>query len=149
MRAVIQRVSRAEVLIENTHISAIKHGLLVLLAVHGKDTAQDVRWMSDKTIQLRIFDDQQGKMNYSLLDTGGEMLVVSQFTLFGDCRRGRRPSWSQAARPDLAQELYQNFIDTVRQKRITIQTGKFQAMMEVSLTNDGPVTLLLDSQKTF
>jgi len=149
MRAVIQRVSRAEVLIENTRISAIKHGLLVLLAVHGEDTAQDVRWLSDKIVRLRIFDDRQGKMDYSLLDTGGEMLVVSQFTLFGDCRKGRRPSWSHAARPELARELYQNFIDTIHQKGITIQTGKFQAMMGVSLTNDGPVTLLLDSKKTF
>jgi D-tyrosyl-tRNA(Tyr) deacylase len=149
MRAVIQRVSRAEVLIENIRTGAIKHGLLVFLAVHAKDTDQDVRWMSDKIIRLRIFDDRQGKMNHSLLDTGGEMLIVSQFTLYGDCRKGRRPSWSHAARPELARELYQNFIDTVRRKGITVQTGEFQAIMEVSLTNDGPVTLLLDSYKTF
>lgn len=149
MRAVIQRVSCAEVLIDNVRTGAIKQGLLVLLAVHAKDTDQDVRWMCDKIIRLRIFDDLQGKMNLSLLDTGGEMLVVSQFTLFGDCRKGRRPSWSQAARPDLARELYQDFIDTICRKGITVQTGEFQARMEVRLTNDGPVTLLLDSYKTF
>jgi D-tyrosyl-tRNA(Tyr) deacylase len=149
MRAVIQRVSRADVLVEDVCTGAIGPGLLVLLGVHAEDTDQDVQWMSDKIIRLRIFDDPQGKMNLSLLDTGGELLVVSQFTLFGDCRKGRRPSWSHAARPELARELYQKFVEIVREQGITVQTGKFRAIMKVNLINDGPVTLLLDSFKTF
>ena len=149
MRAVIQRVRRADVMVEDVCTGAIGPGLLVLLGVHAKDTDRDVRWMSDKIIHLRIFDDRQGKMNHSLLDTGGDMLVVSQFTLFGDCRKGRRPSWSRAARPELARELYENFVEIVQSQGITVQTGKFQSMMKVSLINDGPVTLLLDSFKTF
>jgi len=149
MRAVIQRVSRAEVQVDNTAIGIINQGLLLFLGIHGDDTDKDVHWMADKVINLRIFDDTDGIMNLSLLDTGGSLLVVSQFTLFGDCRKGRRPSWSQAAPPDTARSLYQNFVETVRQNGISIQTGKFQADMAVSLTNDGPVTLLLDSHKKF
>ncbi|HHB76568.1 MAG TPA: D-tyrosyl-tRNA(Tyr) deacylase [Desulfobulbus sp.] len=149
MRAVIQRVSHAEVKVLGKITGAIKNGLVVLLGVHGDDTDQDVIWMSDKIVHLRVFDDRQGKMNLSLLDTGGEMLVVSQFTLLGDCRRGRRPSWSPAARPALAEKIYLDFISMVRQHGISVQTGQFQTMMEVTLTNDGPVTLLLDSHKHF
>ncbi len=149
MRAVIQRVSHAEVKVQGKRTGAIESGLLVLLGVHGDDTDQDVIWMSDKVVHLRIFDDHQGKMNLSLLDTGGEMLVVSQFTLLGDCRRGRRPSWSPAARPALAEKIYLDFISRVRQYGVSVQTGRFQTMMEVTLTNDGPVTLLLDSHKHF
>jgi len=149
MRAVIQRVSRAEVQVDNIPTGTIDHGLLVLLGVHGDDTDKDVRWMADKVVNLRIFEDTDGKMNLSLLDTGGSLLVVSQFTLFGDCRKGRRPSWSQAAPSETAQTLYRNFVETVRRDGINTETGKFQADMEVNLTNDGPVTLLLDSHKNF
>ena len=149
MRAVIQRVSRAEVKVEGKITGAIKSGLVVLLGVHNDDSAADVAWLGDKIVHLRIFDDPQGKMNLSLLDTGGAMLVVSQFTLLGDCRKGRRPSWSQAARPALAEKLYHDFIARVRYHGIVVRTGQFQAMMEVELTNDGPVTLLLDSHKQF
>ena len=149
MRAVIQRVSRAEVKVEGKITGAIKSGLVVLLGVHNDDSDGDVAWLGDKIIHLRIFDDIEGKMNLSLLDTGGAMLVVSQFTLLGDCRKGRRPSWSHAARPALAEKLYHDFISRVRHHGIDVRTGQFQAMMEVDLTNDGPVTLLLDSHKQF
>ncbi len=149
MRAVIQRVKCAAVRVDNGTTGSIDHGLLVLLGVHTQDTDRDVVWLAEKTVNLRIFDDPDGKMNLSLLDTGGDMLVVSQFTLFGDCRKGRRPSWSQAARPELAESLYTQFAAAVRQHGISVQTGRFQAMMEVSLVNNGPVTLLLDSHKTF
>jgi D-tyrosyl-tRNA(Tyr) deacylase len=149
MRAVIQRVSRAEVLVDSIIIGKIQHGLLVFLGVHGDDSEKDTRWMADKILNLRIFDDADGVMNRSLLDTGGSLLVVSQFTLFGDCRKGRRPSWSQAAPPDVAQIIYQNFVEVVRSLGVDTQTGKFQAEMVVNLSNDGPVTLLLDSHKNF
>ncbi len=149
MRAVIQRVKCASVQVDNSIIGSIDHGLLVLLGVHAIDTDRDVAWLADKTVNLRIFDDPDGKMNLSLLDTGGSLLVVSQFTLYGDCRKGRRPSWSQAGRPELAESLYTQFAAAVRRHGIPVQTGQFQAMMDVSLTNDGPVTLLLDSHKTF
>ena len=149
MRAVIQRVSHAEVKVQGKITGAIKSGLVVLLGVHNADTADDVAWLGDKIVHLRIFDDLQGKMNLSLLDTQGAMLVVSQFTLLGDCRKGRRPSWSHAARPALAEKLYHDFIARVRHHGIVVRTGQFQAMMEVELTNDGPVTLLLDSHKQF
>lgn len=149
MRAVIQRVSHAEVQVDNILTGTINHGLLVLLGVHGDDTDKDVRWLADKVINLRIFDDAAGIMNLSLLETDGSLLVVSQFTLFGDCRKGRRPSWSQAAPPETAQTIYLNFVEAVRKHGINTETGKFQADMEVKLTNDGPVTLLLDSHKKF
>lgn len=149
MRAVIQRVKCADVRVGEVVTGSIGHGLLILLGVHGRDTEKDVGWMADKIINLRIFDDPQGKMNLSLRDTGGSLLVVSQFTLFGDCRKGRRPSWSQAAPPEHALALYENFVEAVRGHGIAVQTGRFQAMMDVTLTNDGPVTLLLDSHKTF
>jgi len=149
MRAVIQRVSQAEVKAQGKTTGAITSGLVVLLGVHEGDTDKDVIWMSDKIVHLRIFDDRQGKMNLSLLEIRGEMLVVSQFTLLGDCRKGRRPSWSQAGQPELAESLYTQFAAAVRRHGIPVQTGQFQAMMDVSLTNDGPVTLLLDSHKTF
>lgn len=149
MRAVVQRVNHAGVLVDNASVGAIGRGLLVLLGVHSLDTVNDAGWMAEKIVNLRIFDDQNGKMNLSLLDIGGSLLVVSQFTLYGDCRKGRRPSWSEAAQPELAQSLYKDFVEIVRKKGITTQTGIFQAMMEVNLANDGPVTLLLDSHKTF
>jgi len=149
MRAVIQRVSSASVRVNGEEVGSIAAGLLVLLGIHKDDTEQDLRWLVEKTIHLRAFEDAEGKMNHSLLDTGGAMLVVSQFTLYGDCRKGRRPSWSQAAPPELARTLYEQFCSQVRAAGVTVATGRFQAMMQVFLVNDGPVTLLLDSHKTF
>jgi D-tyrosyl-tRNA(Tyr) deacylase len=149
MRAVIQRVTSARVTVDGRKTGAIDAGLLVLLGVHRDDTEQDVSWLAEKSVNLRIFDDSAGKMNLSLLDTGGQMLIVSQFTLLGDCRKGRRPSWSQAAPPKRADLLYQQFISTVNNLGITTENGEFQAMMEVKLVNSGPVTMLLDSHKQF
>ena len=149
MRAVIQRVSQAEVKVGTRIAGSINKGLLVLLGAHRDDTAQDVRWMADKLVHLRIFDDDQGLMNLSLLDTGGAMLIVSQFTLLGDCRRGRRPSWSSAAPPEGAKVLYLELVAAVQKSNIKVETGEFQAMMDVSLVNNGPVTILLDSHKNF
>nr|WP_321465646.1 D-aminoacyl-tRNA deacylase [uncultured Desulfobulbus sp.] len=149
MRAVIQRVSQARVEVDGQITGAISQGLLVLLGVHRNDTEKDLVWMADKIQHLRIFEDEQGLMNRSLDDIGGQLLVVSQFTLYGDCRKGRRPSWNEAAPPELAKDLYDRLIALCRQRQIPTEAGVFQAMMEVSLTNDGPVTILLDSHKTF
>ena len=149
MRAVIQRVTSAKVTVGDRQTGAIGEGLLVLLGVHKDDEQGDISWLSDKIINLRIFEDEDGKMNHSLTDTGGSMLIVSQFTLLADCRKGRRPSWSEAAPPDKARQLYEEFIQVVSEKGITTATGEFQAMMEVSLVNSGPVTILLDSHKKF
>ncbi|NOQ45880.1 MAG: D-tyrosyl-tRNA(Tyr) deacylase [Desulfobulbaceae bacterium] len=149
MRAVIQRVSQAQVDVDDRLVGAIGHGLLVLLGVHVNDAEKDVKWMADKVVNLRIFEDDQGLMNRSLLDIGGEMLIVSQFTLVGDCRKGRRPSWSSAAPPEPADTLYNNFVAAVDKHGIRTATGRFQAMMDVTLVNQGPVTILLDSHKTF
>ena len=149
MRAVVQRVSSASVTVDGKNIGSIGPGLLVLLGLHAEDSGKDLRWLVDKIINLRVFEDQEGRMNRSLLNTGGEMLVVSQFTLYGDCRKGRRPSWSKAAPPEMARILYEQFTEQVRAAGVTVATGRFQAMMQVSLVNDGPVTLLLDSHKTF
>jgi len=149
MRAVIQRVTSAGVLVEGREIGAIGQGLLVLLGVHRDDDHKDVAWLADKIVHLRIFEDSDSKMNRSLLDTGGAMLIISQFTLMGDCRRGRRPSWSPAAPPDQAEQLYLEFIAAVDAAGVQTARGKFQAMMDVSLVNSGPVTILLDSHKKF
>ncbi len=149
MRAVIQRVSSASVTVDSEKTGEIKAGLLVLLGIQKNDGEQEIQWMVDKIINLRIFSDEEDKMNLSLIDTGGAMLVVSQFTLYGDCRKGRRPGYSTAAAPDIAKSLYQTFIDTVKQRNIVTASGKFQAHMDVKLVNDGPVTLLLDSSKLF
>ena len=149
MRAVIQRVSRARVEVDHQVTGAITQGLLVLLGVHRNDTEKDLMWMVDKIRHLRIFEDAQGLMNRSLDEINGQLLVVSQFTLYGDCRKGRRPSWNEAAPPALAKELYDRFIELCRQREIPTEAGVFQAMMAVSLTNDGPVTILLDSHKLF
>jgi D-aminoacyl-tRNA deacylase len=149
MRCVVQRVSHAQVKIEEKQVGAIGCGLVVLLGIHGADSEKEVRWMADKIAGLRIFEDDGGLMNRSLLDIGGEMLIVSQFTLYGDCRKGRRPGYSSAARPETAEPLYEQFIQAVRQKGIRAATGRFQAMMQVELVNDGPVTLLIDSAGTF
>lgn len=149
MRAVVQRVRRAEVRVGQRLTGAIGTGMLVLLGAHREDTAADVSWLADKLVNLRIFEDSQGLMNRSLLETGGEMLIVSQFTLLGDCRKGRRPSWSSAAAPEKARELYLQLVAAVGCHGIRTATGEFQAMMEVELVNEGPVTILLDSQKKF
>lgn len=149
MRAVIQRVSSASVTVYSTITGTIEAGLLVLLGIHKDDGEKEIKWMVDKITNLRIFEDKEGKMNYSLIDTNGAMLVVSQFTLYGDCRKGRRPGYSSAAPPEKAKKLYQQFIDTVKQKQIVTASGRFQAHMDVELVNDGPVTLLIDSSKLF
>lgn len=149
MRAVVQRVSQARVEVDGQVTGAITAGLLVLLGVHRNDTDKDLVWMADKIRHLRIFEDEQGLMNRSLDDVHGQLLVVSQFTLYGDCRKGRRPSWNEAAPPELAKQFYDRFIDVCRERAIPTEAGIFQAMMEVSLTNDGPVTILLDSHKIF
>ncbi|MGR0480310.1 MAG: D-aminoacyl-tRNA deacylase [Candidatus Electronema sp. V4] len=149
MRAVIQRVSKASVRVAGRETGAIGAGLLVLLGVHGADEHKDITWLADKIVNLRIFDDEAGLMNRSLLDMGGAMLIVSQFTLLGDCRKGRRPSWSEAAPPERAKQLYLDFINVITTYGISTASGEFQAMMEVSLINAGPVTILLDSQKKF
>ena len=149
MKIVLQRVSRASVTVAGEVVGQIGRGILVLLGVEPDDTDEDARQLADKTIALRIFDDADGKMNLSLEDIGGSLLVVSQFTLLGDCRKGRRPSFTSAAPPELAEKLYNTFIGAAGSRDISIATGRFRAMMDVSLVNDGPVTLLLDSRKRF
>jgi len=146
MRAVIQRVKSASVTVENEMVGKISKGLLVFLGIAKADKTDDAEYLADKIVNLRIFEDDNRKMNRSLLDIGGEMLVVSQFTLLGDCKKGRRPSFVQAAPPDHATGLYQIFLEQVRRKDVIVKTGQFQAMMDVSLINDGPVTLIVDSR---
>ena len=149
MRAVVQRVLRASVAVNGLEVGSINQGILVLLGVGHKDVRQDAEYMAEKVVHLRIFADEQGKMNRSLLDVSGGLLAVSQFTLWGDCRKGRRPSFVAAAEPAKAETLYEAFIDHARSLGVTVASGRFQEMMEVSLVNDGPVTLLLDSKKEF
>ena len=149
MRAVIQRVKRASVEVAGQQISRISEGLLILLGIEQNDSQTDAEYLANKTVGLRIFEDQAGKMNLSLRDTGGAALVVSQFTLLGDCRKGRRPGFSHAAPPEQAIPLYQHFTAQLQQQGISVATGQFQADMQVELINDGPVTLLLDSKKGF
>ncbi|TKB08450.1 D-aminoacyl-tRNA deacylase [Desulforhopalus sp. IMCC35007] len=148
MRVIVQRVSRAQVSVEGQVIGAIQRGLLVFVGIRKEDTEKDLQWLADKIIHLRIFEDTEGKMNKSLADIEGEMLIISQFTLYGDCRKGRRPGFSNAAPPLHAEPLYQQFITEIKTKGIKVATGVFQADMQVELINDGPVTLLLDSEKT-
>jgi D-tyrosyl-tRNA(Tyr) deacylase len=149
MRACVQRVSRAQVTVAGEVVGRIGPGLLVLLGVAAGDGEDDARQLAEKIVSLRVFDDEAGKMNRSLADVGGGLLVVSQFTLLGDCRKGRRPSFDAAAPPDLARSLYERFADCVRERGIEVATGRFREMMQVELVNDGPVTLLLDSRKAF
>ncbi len=149
MRAVVQRVSRAKVTVAGEVTGEIGPGLLVLLGVADGDTSDDAVYLADKLVGLRIFPDAEGKMNLSLAEIVGGMLVVSQFTLLGDCRKGRRPSFIAAARPEPAVELYERFVADVRSRGITVGTGRFQQHMDVELVNDGPVTLLVDSRKAF
>ena len=145
MRAVVQRVTEARVSVGGKVVGEIGPGLLVLLGVARDDSSEDADYLAEKIANLRIFDDEMGKMNRSLVDVAGGMLVVSQFTLYGDVRRGRRPSYSEAAEPVKANSLYEYFVDRVKEQGMKVETGVFQAMMQVSLTNDGPVTILLDS----
>ena len=149
MRAVVQRVSRASVVVEGRTAGEIEKGVVVLVAVGRKDTAAVASAMAEKVANLRIFNDEAGKMNLSLLDTGGAALAISQFTLYGDARGQRRPSFIQAAPPELGKELYEDFVRALRALDVRVETGLFQAHMAVELVNDGPVTILLDSEKTF
>jgi len=149
MRAAVQRVSRAKVTVGDEITGEIGPGLLVLLGVAQEDTEAAADYLVDKVIGLRVFEDADGKMNLSVADAGGAVLVVSQFTLYGDVRRGKRPSFDQAARPERANELYEYFVTKIRAAGLRCETGRFQAMMDVELVNDGPVTILLDSDKAF
>ena len=149
MRAVVQRVSRAKVTVAGETVGEIGVGLLVLLGVGEEDGPEDAEYLAGKIVGLRIFPDDEGKMNRALGEIGGGLLAVSQFTLFGDCRKGRRPSFIAAARPEAAVELYRAFVAEVRGQGIPVATGRFQEHMDVELVNDGPVTLLLDSRKAF
>ena len=149
MRACVQRVTSASVTIAGEVVGRIEHGLLVLLGVAEGDSEQDVRYLVDKLTTLRTFEDDAGKMNLNISEVGGAMLVVSQFTLLGDCRKGRRPSFDAAAAPELAERLYEAFCQGVRELNIHVETGRFRQDMQVALVNDGPVTLLVDSRKQF
>lgn len=149
MRAVVQRVSQAQVTVAEEIAGKIEAGLLVLLGVSTTDTEGDADYLAEKVVGLRIFEDQDGKMNRSVADIGGAVLVVSQFTLYGDVRRGKRPSFDAAARPEQARRLYEYFVERVRAAGLRCETGKFQEMMQVELMNEGPVTILLDSSKMF
>lgn len=149
MRIVIQRVKSASVTVDNEIIGKIGKGILVLLGISVDDSEKDALYLLEKTLNLRIFEDYEDKMNLSLLDISGELLVVSQFTLYGDSRKGRRPSFIEAAPPEKANALYEYFVSEAKQKLLRVETGKFQAMMDVALINDGPVTILLDSNKNF
>jgi len=149
LRAVIQRVSSARVQIEGKEHSRIGAGILVLLGVEKEDTVEDAEMLARRIVELRIFEDEAGKMNRSVAEAGGQILAVSQFTLLGDCRRGRRPSFDPVAPPDIARALYERFVQAVGALGIPVETGVFQAMMDVELTNQGPVTFILDSRKRF
>jgi D-tyrosyl-tRNA(Tyr) deacylase len=149
MRAVVQRVSRAKVTVNSELVGQVGRGLLVLLGVKHSDSVQAADYLVEKIAGLRIFEDAEGKMNRSIQEIGGAVLVVSQFTLYGDVRRGKRPSFDDAARPEQARKLYENFVEKLRAAGVRCETGRFQEMMQVELVNDGPVTILLDSDKTF
>lgn len=150
MRAVVQRVRHAEVRVDGKVTGKIEKGILVFLGVGDDDEAKDLEYMADKIANLRIFEDNEDKMNLSVIDVGGQALVVSQFTLYGDCRKGKRPSYSKAARPQMAEDYYEKFMSLLREKyNLIVGSGVFQASMDVDFVNDGPVTLLIDSKKTF
>ncbi len=149
MRAVVQRVSSAEVCVDGRVLGSIGRGLVVLLAVGGADDERDAAYLANKTLNLRVFEDAEGKMNRSVRDVGGGLLVISQFTLYGDCRKGNRPSFVDAAPPQEAERLYRAFLEEVGKPGLQLASGRFQAMMDVSLVNQGPVTVLLDSKKAF
>lgn len=145
MRVVIQRVREASVVVGDREISRIGPGILVFLGVRDGDTGKDARYLADKVAGLRIFEDEEGKMNRSVQEISGEMMVVSQFTLYADCRKGRRPSFASAASPETAEQLYRDFIDLLKEKGVPVAEGTFQARMAVNLVNDGPVTIIIDS----
>ncbi|MEC3882590.1 D-tyrosyl-tRNA(Tyr) deacylase [Halobacillus litoralis] len=147
MKAVVQRAVNASVTVEENDVGTIDRGLVVLLGVNHEDTEEDARYLAKKIPYLRIFEDKDGKMNHSLVDLGGQMLSISQFTLYGDCRKGRRPNFMQAAKPNQAEELYESFNQMVEQEGVKVETGEFGAMMDVKLTNSGPVTLIIDSKE--
>ena len=149
MRCVLQRVKQAEVQVENVSVGRIGRGLLIFVAIHPSDNDAHVVWMASKILQLRMFEDAEGKNNLSVGDMGGELLVVSQFTLYGDCRKGTKPSFSDSAGPELAEKLYLRLVETLAKSGLRVAQGQFRAMMEVSLTNWGPYTILLDSKKEF
>jgi len=149
MKAVLQRVAEARVEVDGEIVGKVGRGLLVLLGVEQQDTDRDLAYLADKTLNLRIFEDAAGKMNLSIAEIDGEVLVVSQFTLLGDCRKGRRPGFTRAAEPELADDLYRRFVDRLLQAGLPVATGTFRAHMQVALINDGPVTMLLDSRKEF
>ena len=149
MRAVVQRVEYSEVIVDNEIVGKIEKGITVLLGVENGDTEEDARYIADKCVNLRIFEDDDYKLNLSVLDVGGSMLVISQFTLLGDCRKGRRPNFMAASKPDLAVYLYNKFIEYCKEMGVIVETGVFQAHMLVKINNDGPVTILIDSKKTF
>jgi D-aminoacyl-tRNA deacylase len=149
MRAVVQRVTRAKVTVDGQTTGEIGPGLVVLLGIARDDTKLDAAYLAEKIVALRIFDDDAGKMNVSVKDVGGSLLIVSQFTLYGDVRRGLRPSWSDAAAPEVAEPLYDFFVRQARTMLNRVETGSFRAMMQVELVNDGPVTIMLDSRKLF
>ena len=149
MRAVVQRVTSASVTVDSEVVGKIDHGFVVLLGVSDSDNNIDLDYIANKLIGLRVFEDSDGKMNLSIAEVGGSMLIISQFTLFGDCRKGRRPSFVTAARPEQAIPHYEGLVERIRESGIPVETGRFQAHMDVQLTNDGPVTLLLDSTKLF
>ncbi len=149
MRAVVQRVSSSQVTVEEKTVGKIERGLMVLLGVTHDDDIKDVEYMVEKIVNLRIFEDENEKMNLSLMDIKGELLVVSQFTLYGDCRKGRRPNFTEAAKPDIADELYEKFMEKAKEYDVKVERGKFGAHMIVDIVNDGPVTLIIDSKKNF
>jgi D-aminoacyl-tRNA deacylase len=149
MRAVVQRVKEARVEVKGEIVGRIREGILLFLGIRKDDTQDDIKYLVEKVLGLRIFEDDAGKMNLSIADVGREILVVSQFTLYGDCRRGRRPSFDEAASPDMAERLYGLFVEEVNKRGLKVQTGRFRALMDIHLINSGPVTILLDSRKMF
>ncbi|TCM97637.1 D-tyrosyl-tRNA(Tyr) deacylase [Paenibacillus sp. BK033] len=147
MKVVVQRSKQASVTIEGEVVGAIEHGLVLLVGITHEDTEDDIRWMADKVAGLRIFEDENEKMNFSVVDVGGQILSISQFTLYGDSRKGRRPNFMAAARPELAEPLYNRFNELLRAAGLIVETGRFGAMMDVDLVNSGPVTLIIDSKQ--
>jgi D-aminoacyl-tRNA deacylase len=146
MKVVVQRAKDARVIVQNEEVGAIKNGLMLLVGITHSDTLEDIKYVADKIVNLRIFEDDEGKMNQSLLDVKGDILSVSQFTLYGDCRKGRRPNFMDAAKPEFAEKMYDLFNAEIREKGVHVETGSFGAMMDVQFTNVGPVTLIIDSK---
>ena len=146
MRVIVQRVAKSSVTVDNKTIGNIKQGLNLLVGISKRDTLEELQWMASKCLSLRIFPDEDGRMNQSIQDINGELLVISQFTLYGDCRKGRRPSYDQAATPENAEKLYDHFVALLRDSGLTVATGQFGAMMQVHIENDGPVTLFLERE---